>query len=207
MKKTIKLTRFLIIFISLFIITFSFCSLDTKALESENNKTNENSFLDFLSYTNLSMNVKSSTIIIGNTEMILDENEKLSTKELSIKIEGTNIILTDEDYECLCKIIQAEAGGEDLKGKVLVGNVIINRVLDGYWGDSIKEVVFAKGQFSPVKNGSYDKAKPSEQTIEAVELIIEGVDYSQGALYFRTKSGDFTKLTKMFIHGNHAFYK
>jgi len=55
---------------------------------------------------------------------------------------------TKNDVECLTKNIYYEAGVEDHRGKFAVGNVTINRLKTGYWGNSICKVVYAKSQFS-----------------------------------------------------------
>ncbi|MDE6419646.1 MAG: cell wall hydrolase, partial [Lachnospiraceae bacterium] len=66
---------------------------------------------------------------------------------------GWGIIVSEEDYEALLRIVQAEAGNEDTKGKILVANVVLNRVVDERFPNSVYDVVFqragGKAQFSP----------------------------------------------------------
>lgn len=119
--------------------------------------------------------------------------------------------ISDEDYECLCKIVEAEAGGEDEKGKILVGNVVMNRVASKQFPDGIQTVVFQEKQFAPTSNGAYDKASPSSATRKAVDACLCGNDYSQGALFFRTVQGaegswHETALKFLFQYGEHRFY-
>lgn len=65
------------------------------------------------------------------------------------------------DRQILERIVEAEAGGENRKGKILVANVILNRVRHKEFPNTIKGVVFAhKGsryQFSPIADGRYYK--------------------------------------------------
>ena len=120
-----------------------------------------------------------------------------------------------DDYEVLLRIVQAEAGGCDLKGRILVANVILNRVKSDEFPDTIRGVVYEKSQFSPVSNGSINTCKVSEKTVEAVDRALAGEDYSQGALYFmnrRASSGKNVRwfdshLDYLFQHGNHEFFK
>lgn len=117
------------------------------------------------------------------------------------------------------RIVEAEAGGEDLEGRALVANVILNRVLGKQFPSTIKEVVFAHSgsryQFSPVSNGSYYSVHVSSGTKKAVRRALQGQDTSQGALYFMERaladSGNaswFDRcLTKVKRHGCHEFYK
>ena len=56
------------------------------------------------------------------------------------------------DQKILERIVEAEAGGESFKGKILVANVILNRLQSGAWGSTISSVVYATNQFSVVSD-------------------------------------------------------
>lgn len=126
---------------------------------------------------------------------------------------------SEDEIEVLQRIVEAEAGGEDGDGKLLVANVVLNRVLDEDFPDTIREVVFQRSngviQFSPVANGRYDKVKVSQDTVDAVQRALEGEDLSQGALYFAArKYADSNsmrwfdeKLTFVLQHGGHEFFR
>ena len=127
--------------------------------------------------------------------------------------------MEEEEVEILCRIVEAEAGGEDEEGKVLVANVVLNRLADGHFPETIREVVFQQTngvtQFSPVANGSYVRVTISEETVSAVGRALRGEDLSEGALYFAArKYADNQKmrwfdanLTFLFQHGGHEFFK
>lgn len=126
--------------------------------------------------------------------------------------------LSEADYEALLKIVQAEAGNEDEEGKMLVAGVVLNRVDSRKFPNTVSEVVMQqdKGvyQFSPVANGTYQKVKVTQETIEAVERVLMGEDLTKGALYFAArKAADPEKmkwfdcsLVKLFEHGGHEFF-
>ena len=121
---------------------------------------------------------------------------------------------TDEDYQVLLRIVQAEAGICDSKGKILVADVIINRVLSGKFPDSVKAVVYQPSQFQPVSNGTINTVKVTAETIECVDRALAGEDYSNGALYFmnRRASGSAAswfdrRLTYLFAHDGHEFFR
>ena len=121
---------------------------------------------------------------------------------------------TDEDYQVLLRIVQAEAGICDPKGKILVADVIINRVLSGKFPDSVKAVVYQPSQFQPVSNGTINTVKVTAETIECVDRALSGEDYSNGALYFmnRRASGSAAswfdrRLTYLFAHDGHEFFR
>lgn len=126
--------------------------------------------------------------------------------------------LSKKDYEALLRIVEAEAGCEDMKGKILVANVVLNRVEDEAFPDSVEAVVFQKKngrcQFSPISDGRYYSVEISEETKDAVERALSGEDYSEGALYFaarRYADPDRmvwfdTHLTRLFSYGGHEFF-
>jgi len=130
----------------------------------------------------------------------------------------TPLLITEEDKEILLRIVEAEATCEDVKGRMLVANVIMNRVLSKGFPNSIAEVVFQNNgvtyQFSPIKDGRYWTVKVSEKTREAVERVLAGEDYSQGALFFAARSMANkkamswfdTSLKFLFRHGVHEFF-
>lgn len=130
-------------------------------------------------------------------EMIKNEQSKIGSMD------------SDDAYR-LAKIAMAEAESEDTKGKALVMLVVLNRVCDDEFPGTIEDVIFQKGQFSPISNGRYDEVEPDEDCYRALQLITDGWDKSHGATYFESKS-DSTwhseNLTFLFKHGKHYFYK
>lgn len=127
--------------------------------------------------------------------------------------------LPAEQLRVLETIVEAEAGDEDVYGKILVANVVLNRVIGEEFPDTVKEVVFQSNgktyQFSPVrKGGRYYTVKVSEHTRTAVARALAGEDYSDGALYFfarrytsAKKANWFdTSLRKIVEYGCHEFF-
>ena len=138
-----------------------------------------------------------------------------AAEETAREAVNTRFSLSDRDYKVLLKIVQAEAGNCDKKGRILVANVILNRVESNKFPNTVTGVVYEKNQFSPVNDGSIDRCRVSKETVEAVECALSGEDYSAGALYFmnrRTSSGKNVRwfdnhLDYLFKHGNHEFFK
>jgi len=130
----------------------------------------------------------------------------------------TPLIITEEDKEVLLRIVEAEATCEDIKGRMLVANVVLNRVVSERFPDNITEVVFQNNgetyQFAPIKDGRYWSVTVSEETIEAVERVLSGEDVSKGALFFAARSMARksamrwfdTSLKFLFRHGVHEFF-
>ena len=126
---------------------------------------------------------------------------------------------SDEELEVLLRIVEAEAGGEDEDGRLLVANVVLNRLNSEEFPDTVSEVVFQKegavAQFSPAYSGKYQRVEISDTTIRAVGRALMGEDISQGALYFvaRKRAAESSlkwfdeKLVFLFEHGGHEFFK
>ena len=128
------------------------------------------------------------------------------------------IAITDQDYEALLRIVQAEAGGEEPQGRTLVAEVILNRVLAEQFASSVYDVVFERTggspQFAPTADGRFYTVEVTPETVEAVEQAIHGEDLSQGALFFSARSkadkNDMAwfdrNLKWLFQYGGHEFY-
>jgi len=78
-----------------------------------------------------------------------------------------------------------EARGEPFEGQVAVAAVVLNRVRHPDFPNTIREVIFQRGQFQPVAERAYDPTMPIPENIQrAVDLALAGHDPSMGALFF-----------------------
>lgn len=116
---------------------------------------------------------------------------------------------TPEERDLLARLIHAEARGEPLKGQIAVGAVVINRVKSDKFPDTITEVIYQKGQFSPIALGTMPKV-PQESAVEAAERALAGEDPTGGALFFynpkTTAAPEFWKTRPVIKQiGNHNF--
>lgn len=87
------------------------------------------------------------------------------------------------ELELMAICVEAEAGNQDLTGKRMVADVILNRVDDPDFPDSITEVISQKYAFSSFWDGGMDRAEPSEETFLAVKMELEERGWP-GLLYF-----------------------
>lgn len=164
-------------------------------------------------------------------EVSTDNNEQTSEQETETEMETQtastleNVIIensdtleewSSEDVNLLAKIAMAEAEGEDIEGKALVIRVILNRVDSTSFPDTVREVIFQNNgktyQFSPViPGGRWYTTEPNEECYQAVAMVQDGWDNSNGALYFESCKNEDNwhsrNLTFLFKHGCHRFYK
>ncbi|MFR6379657.1 MAG: cell wall hydrolase [Evtepia sp.] len=89
----------------------------------------------------------------------------------------------EEDLYWLSRAIYSESGNQPMAGRIAVGTVILNRVADPAFPDTIKDVVFAPRQFSPVANGTIYH-DPDERSVVAAKLCLDGVREAEPCLYF-----------------------
>lgn len=146
------------------------------------------------------------------------ENKVNELDARSITLAENPTLMSDEDYDTLLRIVEAEAGSEDIKGRVLVANVVMNRVKSEDFPNTVTEVVWDNSdgvpQFSPTYDGRINEVAVSDETREAVKQALKGADYSEGALFFIQKSAAeehnvkwFEKdLKRLFKYGVHEFY-
>lgn len=115
----------------------------------------------------------------------------------------------------LSRIIEAESGAEPYRGKLAVGNVILNRVENRDFPDSIYGVIFDRKngvQFTPVANGTIYNT-PSAESIRAAEACLNGTNVVGNCLYFfnpktATKASWIIQNRAFYASiGNHDFYK
>ena len=141
------------------------------------------------------------------------ERERWEQMEQAGSIPVTN--LTEEDIkemdywgelELLAAVVEAEAGNQDMTGKRLVVDVVLNRVDSPLFPDTITEVLEQPGQFSTMWNGAVEDAgwHMQEDDYTAVMMEVTGVrlDYD---IYYFTAGGYNASCKPAYIHGDHFF--
>ena len=134
-----------------------------------------------------------------------EEAARLEAEAQQAAVAAQTAAISAEELKLLANIIYCEAGSESYVGKVAVGNVIMNRVKSASQPNTITEVVYAKGQFSPVRNGSLQRALSSDKADAACyQAAIEALAGAQpvgGKLFFRRNNGRSGQ-----VIGHHVFY-
>lgn len=155
------------------------------------------------------------TSFLGVTKEKVSEQRVLKANVITKK---RQVAVTQSEYDNLLRMVEAEAGGEDIIGKMLVANVILNRVENEKFPDTVNEVIFQSEngvtQFSPISDGRFYSVTVSAETIQAVNRVLQGEDISQGALYFAARKAANEKnmrwfdenLERLFAYGGHEFF-
>ncbi|MDU4938289.1 MAG: cell wall hydrolase [Clostridium sp.] len=167
--------------------------------------------------------IPAKAIVTGNTssyDITLEEINKVN-KLNNINTEETvevfshgqeKIYITQDDIDLMAKLVYAESRGEPFEGKVAVASVVLNRLLNPGFPNSIKGVIFQTNAFSCVRDRDI-KANPDQSCYDAVYEAINGKDPTNEALYFynpaiatcswmkQTQKKDTKSI------GNHVFFK
>lgn len=140
-----------------------------------------------------------SNSIIGymKSDILLTGIDAVNRAEITC-VNGTTGIRSVEDIEIekmLAALIYCEAGNQPYEGKVGVGAVVMNRVKSGRFPNTIREVVYQRGQFTPALNGKLERVIVSnnipESCYEAARAALNGENTVGDALFFNGKSGNF----------------
>ena len=83
-----------------------------------------------------------------------------------------DIQLTYEERQLLARLIWVEAQGECEEGQQAVAEVVLNRMASPNFGNTLKGVIYAEGQFRSVPY--LDEAEPYQAQYEAIERAIYG---------------------------------
>lgn len=140
-------------------------------------------------------------------------NKATSTVELTGSgkpIQSGDSYYPSEDLYWLSHIIYAESGNQSMRGKIAVGNVVLNRVADPRFPNTVYGVVFQRNQFTPVSNGTIYK-EPNAASVIAAKLCLEGANTAENSLYFinpTTSPRSWASRNRPYVMtiGAHAFY-
>lgn len=117
----------------------------------------------------------------------------------------------DNSCELLAKAVLYESRGEDEEGQKLVASVILNRVGDSKFPDTIEDVIYQKSQFSFIRDMHKQKKPTKESVVKArkiaYDILNKGVVNDKILWYHSTSvKPSWAKKAKGMKKGNHIFY-
>ncbi|WP_312095957.1 cell wall hydrolase [Niallia sp.] len=138
---------------------------------------------------------------VSTRKFAVDKKQNLNAAKESAK-------LTNNEKKLLARLVHAEAKGEPFAGKVAVADVVLNRLENEQFPDSLESVIYEKNAFEPVQNGSIDK-KADKEAHKAVQEALNNGRENEELLYFYnpdTATSDWIFSRKVVKEiGNHAF--
>lgn len=166
--------------------TFVPLRLISETFESTVNWDSDNYIVTIKTKSNNAVATKPSSSTSVNKPSNNKPSSNTSTTKPSNNSHSTQIQENSDKIYWLSRIIEAEASGEPYKGKVAVGEVILNRVESKEFPNTIWKVIFDDTyaiQFEPVANGTIYNT-PSDESIKAAKEALRGSNYVGESLYF-----------------------
>lgn len=152
--------------------------LDSNSLNVED----ENISTDASNQESASSHVENNTADDKKQTSDKSENKKVevvSNESSTESYSGGYGQLSSDEYKLFVSIVDVEASAEPYEAKLAVANVILNRLRYG-WGSSIRDIVYARGQFPPAHNGVLAKRISSgpwsSESEVAVKNALDGVN-------------------------------
>ena len=137
---------------------------------------------------------------VPETEYTAPETEYTAPETESTESAASSV--SSSDLDLLAALIYCEAGNQSMEGKIAVGQVVMNRVASSSFANSIHDVIYESGQFTPAYSGQLAGVVGSAPSdcYDAALAAMNGEGTVGGALYFNTGSGKGNKI------GAHQFY-
>ena len=120
----------------------------------------------------------------------------------------------DQDLECMAKVVMHEAGNQPRPGQLAVAQLIMNRVGQDRFGDSVCAVVNQPGQF--FRTASYHPRRDSQRWASAVEVSRQAMagnaeQVVPGAVFYhaahQSPNRFFRTRERISMVGDHVFYR
>ena len=134
-----------------------------------------------------------------------DRAQAAAEREATRKQQKEAVLTSASELNILAALVQCEAGGESYEGQLAVASVVMNRVRCGAYPNTITDVIYASGQFSPANSTKMSNLALSgnikASCLQAAQEAINGNCNIGDALHFR-RAGNKDGI----IIGNHVFW-
>ena len=131
--------------------------------------------------------------LLASSGTVTEVGESVAAKEVFAAAKananvGEGAEYSDSTLKLLASIIFCEAGNQPYEGQVAVGAVVMNRVRSDAFPDTVREVIYQKGQFTPAGSGWLDRVVASEgytdSALQAAKDALAGANPIGDCLYF-----------------------
>ena len=127
---------------------------------------------------------------------------------ITLKNSSSSSNYNSNDRYLLAKVIYAEARGESYTGQVAIGAVVLNRVKDSRFPNTVSGVIYQPWAFTAVNDGQI-KLEPNTRAYQAADDALNGWDPTYGSVYYynpKTATSSWIRTTKYVTTiGNHIF--
>ena len=121
-------------------------------------------------------------------EAAKEAERKAAEEKKAAAVQSPSMTASVDDRTLLAALIYCEAGAEPYEGKVAVGAVVLNRVRSPKYPNTIKGVIYQKGQFGPASTGKLERVIASGKTTQscyaAADAALAGENPIGNCLHF-----------------------
>ena len=133
----------------------------------------------------------------------------LTASKMGLKVKGTSSsTYNNNDLYLLAKLVHSEARGESYTGQVAVAAVVLNRVDDSRFPNTIAGVIYQPWAFTAINDGQFN-LEPNQTAYQAARDAMNGWDPTYGAVYYynpKTATSAWIRGTKTVTTiGRHVF--
>ena len=147
--------------------------------------------------TKQTKNIKSELKLNGKKKQVNNKKVNKKVTQKKVKNKPKKVVkkrtttkktkkYSQQDLHILSHIIYAEAGGQSWDFQVAVGSVVLNRVKSKKFPNTIRGVVFQKGQYASTWDGNYNKT-PSKQSIKVAKYLLKNGSQLPRYVYFQAE--------------------
>lgn len=117
-------------------------------------------------------------------------------------------LYTQEDADLIKRVALAEGECEGADGMWLIMSVIVNRLNDPDYPETVSGVIYQKNCFSSLRDGNFDKAAVTSETAEEAWQRIEAGDVAPQIIAFETVESNVLDqwFSEAFTYRHHKFY-
>ena len=135
----------------------------------------------------------------------------LTAVKMGLKVQGGasgSGSYNNNDLYLLAKLVHSEARGETYTGQVAVAAVVLNRVDDSRFPNTIAGVIYQPWAFTAINDGQFN-LEPNQTAYQAARDAMNGWDPTYGAVYYynpKTATSKWIRSTKtVTVIGQHVF--
>jgi N-acetylmuramoyl-L-alanine amidase len=133
----------------------------------------------------------------------------LTAAKMGLRVKGSSSSsYNNNDLYLLAKLVHSEARGESYTGQVAVAAVVLNRVDDSRFPNTIAGVIYQPWAFTAINDGQFN-LEPNNTAYQAARDAMNGWDPTYGAVYYynpKTATSAWIRSTKtVTVIGRHVF--
>lgn len=114
------------------------------------------------------------------------ESEENFCEGENYKCQWADLTLTEEEFALICTTVFCEGQTTSTETQILIALAILNQIVSGDFGDSVKEVIYRPNNFAVTKWKDFESRGWSDKVEQSVLCALEHNEHPSDMFYFRT---------------------